>query len=191
LYLEDYDVVCHQHGVGSEHADQVLHMLLNQIEQLLTKRFTKKTVLVLSSDHGHISRKKDGLIKINEVVPELPQLLKKDNRSQPIRYSGGDRYLFLHPEESNYQYALTTVRERLRGAAWVGGLADLKNLGLLGERDITPEMATRFGTLAVLPEPEYSISWFEPPHFKPGHISEHGGVSPQEMETPLLILPLS
>jgi hypothetical protein len=55
---------------------------------------------------------------------------------------------------------------------------------------VSEQLAERLGTLLVIPHRGYVVSWLEAPGFNEPPYSNHGGASPEEMETPLLLLPL-
>jgi hypothetical protein len=147
-------------------------------------------LLIVSADHGQIRDKPKGGIAINEVMPELESFLKKDVRGEPIYFSGGKRHLCLHPTAQAEEYVIATLRSKLRGAASVMSISDMQEVGLLGPNEISSDYVERLGTIAILPEPGQSVYWHKPPHLTYGDPSNHGGVSPEEMEIPLLLLQL-
>ena len=123
-------------------------------------------------------------------MPGIEQLLKRDARGSPIRFSGGLRHLFLHPEPQHQEHLVAELKSKLYGAAKVMTLPELQAAGFLGPKAIDQAFIDRLGTIGILPYAEHSVYWFEPPLFKYVDTSHHGGASFQEMETPLLMMPL-
>lgn len=191
LYIDSYDSTCHQHGVGAPKSDEVATEILRALGTFLNYSIPGKTLLVVSADHGQISDVPGNKIAVNLIVPELPSLLKLDGRGEPIRFSGGKRYLFLHPRDDVRDSLVAELRAKLSGAATVMTLPELHSAGLLGPGPLKDSFAERLGSIGILPHAGFSVSWFEPPTFEDRDLSGHGGVSPQEMETPMLFLPLA
>jgi predicted AlkP superfamily pyrophosphatase or phosphodiesterase len=190
LYVDAYDTICHQHGVGSKSSDKVAKEILRSLGRLLNRSMPGKTLLVVSSDHGHIADRPHGKIAINKLIPGIETMLKVDSRGEPIRFSGGKRYLFLHPRDETRELLEQELRSKLDGAATVMSLPELHAAGLLGPGPLKDSFAERLGSIGILPHPGYSVAWIEPPVFDNSALSGHGGVSPQEMEIPILFLPL-
>jgi hypothetical protein len=147
-------------------------------------------LLIVSADHGQIKDSPKGGIAVNGVMPELETLLKRDSHDRPIYFSGGRRHLCLHPTAEAEEYVITTLRAKLHGAASVLSIKEMQEVGLLGPGEVSAEYIERLGTVAILPEPGRSVYWHKPPHLMYGDPSAHGGVSPEEMEIPVLLLPL-
>jgi hypothetical protein len=189
LYHDAYDVVCHLRGVGSSEADAVAHAILTDLERLLAAKGLPRTLLILSADHGQISDRADGKIAINHVMPSLEGLLKRDRDGAPIYFSGGKRHLCLHPRTECEGFVVDELRGALAGAADVLTQQEMFQAGLLGPDKPPASYIERLGSVAVLPKPGYSVYW-DKPAFGCGDLSSHGGVSPQEMETPLILMQL-
>ncbi len=189
LYHDAYDVVCHLRGVGSSEADTVAHAILKDLERLLAAKGLPRTLLILSADHGQISDREGGKIAINHVMPTLEGLLKHDRDGSPIYFSGGKRHLCLHPRPECEDFVVDELRTALAGAADVLTLQEMFQAGLLGPDKPPASYIERLGSVAVLPKPGYSVYW-DKPAFGCGDLSSHGGVSPQEMETPLILMQL-
>jgi hypothetical protein len=189
LYHDAYDVVCHGSGVGSSLADTVAQKTLKDLERLLSLRGNPRTLLLVSADHGQIKEHDDGAVAINHVMPTLEDLLKRDLVGSPIFFSGGKRHLCLHPRSECEDFVVHELRAKLAGAADVLTLDQMFQAGLLGPFEASPSFVERLGSVAVLPKPGFSVYW-DKPGFGRGDPSSHGGVSPQEMETPLLLMRL-
>jgi hypothetical protein len=181
--------VCHSHGVGANLSDRVARQILGELEAILRFAGLPKTLLVISADHGQIMDKPDGAIPINRLVPGLEGMLKRDSTGEPIYFSGGQRHLCLHPRLECEHALLHELKAKLNGAASVLTADEMFKVGMLGPNPPKASYLERLGSIAILPQPGYSVFW-DKPQFANREPSHHGGVSPQEMETPLLLLPL-
>ncbi len=98
--------------------------------------------------------------------------------------------MFLHVREDCVRQIQSELRGQLAGAATIMTVPEACKAGLLGVREVSRELSERLGTLLVLPHRGHIVEWLEPPSFTEAPLSNHGGTSPEEMETPLLLLPL-
>ena len=191
LYIDLYDSICHKEGVGSPSADLIAEEVLTRLARFIERGGHGKTLLIVSADHGQIADQDGCSLKLQDVFPTIDRFLKRDYSGNVIRFSGGARYLFLHVIEEAVAPVVSELREKLHGAALILTIEELSSLGFLGPKPLRESYKERLGTVAILPEPGYTVRWYEPPLFDKSEYSGHGGVSPQEMETPLLILPFS
>ena len=191
LYIDSYDSACHKEGVGSNSADRVAQDVLKHLTRFIERDRYGKTLLIVSADHGQIADRPGCSLKLQDLFPTITQYLKRDTSGNLIRFSGGARYLFLHVIEEAVPPVVQELRKKFSGAATVWTIEELSSTGFLGPSPIAESYRERLGTIAILPEPGYSVRWYEPPLFEKREFSGHGGVSPQEMETPLLLLPFS
>ena len=191
LYADKYDSACHEFGVGAPQSDAVATEILRSLGTFLNRSFPLRSLLIVSADHGQIATPAGQKIAVNTLLPGIEKLLKLDIRGEPIRFSGGKRYLFLHPKDEHRESIVQELRSKLHGAATVMTLPELGAAGLLGPGPLKESFAERLGSVGILPHTGYSVHWYEPPMFDDKGLSGHGGLSPQEMETPVLFLPLS
>jgi hypothetical protein len=190
LYIDEYDLICHDFGVGANESDAKAMEILRQLEEIICFPHPERTLLIISADHGQITDKPDGGIAINRLIPGLEEMLKRDRDGEPIYFSGGQRHLCLHPRAECEASLLHELRQKLSGAASVLTVEEMFNAGLLGPQAPQPSYIECLGSIGILPYPGYSVYWDKGNLFKYQHRSKHGGVSPQEMITPLLLLPL-
>jgi hypothetical protein len=190
VYIDSYDKSCHLTGIDSKEADETASYILNQLQALLTRKFPRNTLLVLSADHGQISDKPNGGIALNTVIPHLERYLKTDVTGRPIRYSGGRHHMFLHCKESLVNELSYHLQTKLKGIATIMLQSDLIENNLLGPKEVPADFLIRLGNIGILPHRGHSIYWLEPPNFLDDEPSGHGGLTREEMETPLLLFPL-
>jgi hypothetical protein len=77
------------------------------------------------------------------------------------------------------------LASRLAGQAEVRRVADLVTQGYFGPK-IAPEFLRRAGDLVILPYAGESVWWYEKDHYEQKFRGHHGGLTPQEMEIPLI-----
>jgi hypothetical protein len=77
------------------------------------------------------------------------------------------------------------LAERLAGQAEVRKINDLIAEGYFGP-DISPKFRARAGELVILPYAGKSVWWYEKDRYEQRFLGHHGGLTPQEMEIPLL-----
>jgi hypothetical protein len=63
--------------------------------------------------------------------------------------------------------------------------------GYFGPDGVSAQFQSRVGNLVVLPFAGESVYWLGDGRFKQKYYGHHGGLTPQEMEIPLLLLPVS
>lgn len=56
--------------------------------------------------------------------------------------------------------------------------------------EISPKFRARLGNLVILSHRYESVWWYEKDRFEQRYYGHHGGLTPQEMEIPLVILEL-
>ena len=79
------------------------------------------------------------------------------------------------------------LARRLAGRAVVYRTADLIAAGFFGAAPVSEAFLGRLGNLVVLPYRGEAVWWYEKGRFGQKHFGHHGGLTPQEMEIPLLI----
>jgi hypothetical protein len=74
---------------------------------------------------------------------------------------------------------------RLEGKAEVRKVADLAAEGYFGPR-VSPQFLGRAGDLVILPYRGETVWWYEKNKYEQRYYGHHGGLTPQEMEIPLI-----
>ena len=74
--------------------------------------------------------------------------------------------------------------ERLDGTADVVPVADLIAEGIFSEP--SARLRSRLANVVALPRYGEAVYWHEPGRFEQHLVGQHGGLSPQEMEIPLV-----
>jgi hypothetical protein len=191
VYLDSVDSESHESGPSSAKTMLEANKLLGLLEQHLfgsdSSRW-RKTLAIVTADHGQVDTNLQTVTYVNEVWPDIAKLLKCAPRTgKPIAPCGGvGRNLFLHVEP----WAIDDVREGLaqllRQKAVVASVSELVADGIFGKEFPSEAFFERVGDLVVLPHANESVWWLERGRHRVETRGNHGGLSPQEMEIPFL-----
>lgn len=193
LYYDKIDASSHLHGPGSQHLATVIDHCFLSIEQFLyqkLRRLTGDTLLILTADHGQIEVSPDTTFYINREIPEITRYLLTDKRGQPLVPAGSARDMFLHVKDELLDEAIALLKQRLGSRAEIHLTADLIPQNLFGSTTPSSAFLSRVGNVVILPAPRETVWWFEDGRFAMHFQGHHGGLTPEEMEIPLLLLPL-
>jgi Type I phosphodiesterase / nucleotide pyrophosphatase len=181
VYLPHVDTLMHDLGPGDPAA---LPTFGAMIDALAGTAFPPGTLVLLTSDHGMTPVDPVRTVYVNEVWPALPGLLATGADGKPLAPAGSCRDLFLHVRPGELARVREGLAERLDGTATVLTTEELVAAGAFdvpGER-----LRARVGDLVVLPRVGEAVYWHEPGRFDQHLHGQHGGLSPAEMEIPLL-----
>jgi hypothetical protein len=95
--------------------------------------------------------------------------------------------MFLYIREGMLDEAQAFLSHRLEGTAEVVKTQWLIENGYFGQ-EISKRLRERVGNLVILPYRYESVWWYEKKVFEQNFYGHHGGLTPQEMEIPLLSL---
>ena len=95
--------------------------------------------------------------------------------------------MFLYVEDELLDEAQEFLSSRLAGKAEVAKTEWLIENGYFG-LEISQKFRTRVGNLVILPYRSESVWWYEKDRFEQRFYGHHGGLTPQEMEIPLIAL---
>ncbi|HST16537.1 MAG TPA: alkaline phosphatase family protein [Gaiellaceae bacterium] len=181
VYLPHVDALMHELGPGDPAA---LSTFAAMIEALGETVFPPRTLVLLTSDHGMTPVDPVTTVYVNELWPELPELLATGADGKPLAPAGSCRDLFLHVRPGELSRVRDELAARLDGTAVVLTTDELVAAGAFdtpGER-----LRDRVGDLVVLPRVGEAVYWYEPGRFDQHLRGQHGGLSPAEMEIPLV-----
>jgi hypothetical protein len=191
LYIGEYDSLRHRDGPYSESADFNARHTLKQLERLLSISNKGKTLLILTADHGQVTISQDTEVVINKEIPEIRDYLKCSPDGNLIRFGGGPRDLFMYARDGAEEALKSLLLKRLNGVAEVYTQNEAASLGILGPLPVSQIFKERMGNVLILPHLGHSVVWDEPAYYErdifKGH---HGGLTTQEMETPLAMIRL-
>jgi hypothetical protein len=148
----------------------------------------KRTLLLLTADHGQVQTDPAATIYLNRTLPELERLMLTNRRGRTLAPAGSCRDMFLHIAPQHLQFARSMLQELLSGRAEVYVVADLIADGFFGSEPPSDTFLARVGNLVILPQRQESVWWYEEGRFRQGFFGNHGGMTADEMETELLAL---
>jgi predicted AlkP superfamily pyrophosphatase or phosphodiesterase len=191
LYFDKIDAICHEYGPGSPQAEAEILTFLTTMEQVLLKRLPAshpKTLFLLTADHGQAETDPATTVYLNR-APQfegIERYLRLDRAGRPIVAAGSPRDFFLYIREGLIDEAQAFLARGLEGRAEVRRVADLAEAGYFGPV-VSPAFRGRAGDLVILPYRGESVWWYEKDKFEQRYYGHHGGLTPEEMEIPLVL----
>ena len=177
-YFPDFDFVSHRHGVGSAKAAAVFADIDAAFARLLKQLSGTDSALILTSDHGFADCPAENALDMND-RPDLIAML-----ARPL--TGERRVAFCHVLPGLQSEFAARAAEWLDGKGEVLPGKALLKTGWFGGGDLHPNLADRVGDFAFMMRELHTVKdWLpgEPRHL---HIGNHGGMSADEMYTPLV-----
>lgn len=181
VYLDEVDSLMHAVGPDDPLVDAGIRIVL---DALAGAAFPEGTLVLLTADHGMSPVDPARTVYVNELWPELAARLETGADGKPLAPAGSCRDLFLHAREGSADEVVAELGERLDGVADVVPVVDLVAEGVFSEPG--PRLRARLANVAVLPRYGEAVYWHEPGRFVQRLHGQHGGLSPQEMEIPLV-----
>ncbi len=191
LYFDRIDAACHHYGPFSRQFEESVDNCLTQLEQLFYQNVRGKsgnTLLMLTADHGQVAVDPKITYYLNRQMPGVTRFLKTNKRGAPLVPAGSPRDMFLHVQEEYIDTVIGELRQRLAGRAEVYRTQELLERNFFGPP--APVFLARVGNVVILPYRNETVWWYEEGRFDMHFLGHHGGLTPEEMEIPLLVLPL-
>jgi hypothetical protein len=190
LYHDKVDSVSHDHGPASAQTEAQIQVFLMTMEHILRNSTiwkTKRILCLLSADHGQVETDPQTTVYINRDprFVGVEKFLMTNREGKILVPAGSARDFFLYIREEMVDEAQIFLSERLNGQAEVRKVNDLAAEGYFGPI-ISPKFRARAGDLVILPYPGESVWWYEKDKYEQRFRGHHGGLTPQEMEIPLL-----
>ena len=139
------------------------------------KILPKNVALILTSDHGHLDAR-DKRIKLSN----YDELIKKVH--QPI--SGEQRFAFLRLEEERESF-YEIFKNEFGDHFYLFDSREICEKGLIG-RNINEIVFSRIGDSLILSKDEYSFDFSKSYSNLDGLFSDHGGLTKDEMDIPII-----
>jgi hypothetical protein len=181
VYLDELDSLMHAVGTEDPAVAVVTRTILDDVHQAT---LPAGTLVLLTADHGMSPVDPDRTTYVNELWPELAAQLETGADGKPLAPAGSCRDLFLHARDGGVEAVRTGLAERLAGVADVVAVGELIEEGIFAEP--SPRLSARLANVAVLPRHGEAVYWHEPGRFAQHLHGQHGGLSPEEMEIPLV-----
>jgi len=176
------------------HAD--LEATLDLIERWLQRdilgRF-RNTLLMIIADHGQVETNPKTTLYLDQApgFEKLRPLLRTNRRGEILAPAGSCRDFFVHAHEEHLDEAQERLSRIVGERGEVRRVDEMIEQGYFGPEPVSETFRARVGNLVVLAYPGESVYWWGDGRFKQKYYGHHGGLTPQEMEIPLLLLPLS
>lgn len=188
FYFPTVDSVAHEFGASSPFTASEAEAFFLVFEKVFLNNLSTKgkTLILISADHGGANTDPNTTYYLNIKAPEIRQWLKTNKSGDIIAPGGSCRDFFLYVKEENIDEALTFLRDKLSGIAEVYKTQQLMDAGFFGPGELSQEFLSRVGNILILSYEGQSVWWFEKGKFEQHYFGHHGGLTPGEMEIPLL-----
>ena len=193
LYFDKIDAVCHTYGPQSSQFKEAVDSFLRVMEELLYKQLSGKagqTLLILTADHGQVEVDPRRTFYLNKMNMHIEQYLQRNRVGKLLVPAGSARDMFLHVKEDYVDEVVILLQQRLATIAEVFYTEQLIAQGFFGSSQPSREFLARVGNVVILPYQHETVWWYEEGKFDMHFKGHHGGLTPEEMEIPLLLLPL-
>ena len=191
LYFDRLDALCHEYGPNTPQVAAELDAFLTTLERQFLAQLgggCGDTLVLLTADHGQSETHPLRTIYLNThpSFAGCERFLRTDRQGKPIVPAGSPRDFFLYIRDELLEEAYDFLARRLAGRAVVYRTADLIAAGFFGAAPVSEAFLGRVGNLVVLPYRGEAVWWYAQERFEQKYLGLHGGLTPQEMEIPLL-----
>jgi predicted AlkP superfamily pyrophosphatase or phosphodiesterase len=192
LYFDRIDKECHNYGPYARQSVEIIDQFLMITDQFLrtVRGKAPDTLLMVSADHGHVPVNPRTTYYLNQQIPGITRYLKTNQRGMPLVPAGSSRDMFLYVKEECIDEVVSKLRQHLNGKAEVYPTRELLAQHFFGLQEPSPTFLARVGNVVILPYKYETVWWYEEGKFEMHFQGHHGGLTPEEMEIPLMLLPL-
>jgi predicted AlkP superfamily pyrophosphatase or phosphodiesterase len=193
LYFDRIDAVGHQQGPNSKEFEQTVDTFLKTMDSLFYRELRGKvgnTLFMMTADHGQMEVNPRTTYYLNKQIPTIERYLKTTGKGRPLVPAGSARDMFLYIKEEHMDEAIAILQAHLTGKAEIYRTQDLLAEHFFGLEEPSPTFLGRLGNVVILPYKNETVWWYEEGIFTMHFRGHHGGLAPEEMEIPLLVLPL-
>jgi hypothetical protein len=182
IYLGEADALMHM--VGPD-ASEVAALMEDHLSAMAAAPWPEGTLVLLTADHGMEGISPERTTYVNTAWPDLAEYLEVGADGKPLAPAGSCRDLFLHVLPERLDEVESRLGELLAEVAEVRKVEALLAEGLFGP-NITEALTSRLANLVVLPAAGEAAYWLEEGRFEQRFLGQHGGLSTNEMEIPLV-----
>jgi hypothetical protein len=163
---------------------------MDQLFYQRTHGNTPDTLFMLTADHGQIEVDPKRTYYLNRYAPGIQRYLRTNLNGNFLVPAGSARDMFLHVKAEMLDEATAFLQKQLAGRAEIYPTQTLVEQNFFGSQQLSREFLTRVGNIVILPYAHETVWWHEEDKFDMHFLGHHGGLTPEEMEIPLLLLPL-
>jgi predicted AlkP superfamily pyrophosphatase or phosphodiesterase len=193
FYFDKIDAICHTYGPGSRQFEKTVDAFLRMMDELFYKKLSGrigKTLLILTADHGQVEVDPRRTFYLNKHGIDIEQYLQRNQKGKLLIPAGSARDMFIHVKQERIDEAVALLQKHLADRAEVYSIEQLVTQHFFGTTQPSREFLTRVGNVVILPYQHETVWWYEEGKFEMHFQGHHGGLTPEEMEIPLLLLPL-
>ncbi len=187
LYYDRIDGMSHEYGPASPQLEAEVDMFLTTMERQFASTKKGKTLFLMTADHGQVEVDPATTVYLNREFPGIEKLFRSSRSGQLLIPGGAARDMFLYVKNGMVEEVQDRLRRGLEGKADVLRVEDLISDGYFGS-EVSATFPERAGDLVILPYRNESVWWYEKGKYEQRFYGHHGGLTPQEMEIPLLAL---
>jgi predicted AlkP superfamily pyrophosphatase or phosphodiesterase len=191
FYYDKIDSVSHDYGPASAHTAAEIDAFMTVLERQFMDQVKPRgrTLLLLTADHGQSEVDPRTTVYLNRAFPGIEQHFRTGRKGRSLVPGGSCRDMFLYVKDEELGEVETLLTDGLAGIADVVRTESLIDQGYFGP-EVSDTFRARAGNLVILPARGESVWWYEKDRFEQRFYGHHGGLTPQEMEIPLLALEL-
>ena len=175
------DTLSHKHGAASRQVQRHLSEIDALFERLRAGLAGTGALLVVTADHGFADVPPESRLDV-DALPGLAERLA-------LPLCGEPRTAFCYVRGVHYADFLRCTGEALDGAADVVESASMIAEGWFGLADPHPRLAERIGDYTLVMRDGFAIRDWAPGDKRFRQVGVHGGVSQDEMQVPLVVVP--
>lgn len=187
VYYDKIDSISHDYGPQAPQVDAEIETFLYMMEKNFSTRISSRgrTLILLSADHGQAEVDPKTTIYLNRALPGFERFIRTNRQGHLLVPGGSCRDMFLYIKDEMLDEAQALLTQELAGRADVVRTTDLLEQGYFGNQ-ISTQFLERVGNLVILAYRYENVWWYEKDKFEQKYRGHHGGLTPQEMEIPLL-----
>jgi hypothetical protein len=187
VYLPDVDSLMHHVGPDGDGVAAFFESTLSAIDDAVRGSvFPAGTLVLVTADHGMAAVSPERTSYVNVVWPGIAEVLARGADGKPLAPAGSCRDLFLHVRPGELEHVVGTLAAVLEGVAEVHPVERLVEQGLFGPAP-SAALLDRLADVVCLPYAGEAVYWLEPGRFEQQFHGMHGGLTPDEMEIPLVV----
>ncbi len=193
LYFDRIDAIGHVYGPSSSKFEKEADTFFQVMEQSFYRALSgklKDTLFIMTADHGQIEVDPQQTFYLNNHVPGIERFLQTNHKGHLLVPAGSARDMFLHIKEEYVDETIASLQKRLTGRAEVYKTHDLLAQHFFGQAEPSQTFLSRVGNVVILPYQNETVWWYQAGTFEMKFNGHHGGLTPEEMEIPLFLLPL-